>query len=154
MKEIPLTQGHVALVDDDDFEWLSTWKWCIAKTTSTIYAKRTLKGILMHREIFRYHRFDFTYVDHINHDGLDNRKANLRAATPHDNLGNQRKTRGNSRFKGVHRESQTGRWRASISVSGKLIKSPRMAREEDAAAWYNERAKAHFGEFALLNVLT
>lgn len=87
MKTIPLTQGQFALVDDADYEWLSRWKWCVLFTDSVFYATRSRclsdapgsKTILMHREVLNAP--DGFETDHINGDGLDNRRENLRLAT-------------------------------------------------------------------------
>lgn len=154
-KEIVLTQGFVAVVDDEDFLWLSQYNWCILKLPHNNYAKRTNKAILMHREIMGKLNPDIgeLQIDHINHNGLDNRKENLRICTSRQNAGNQRKTRGSSKYKGVHLEKQTGEWRASIGINGKNKKSPRFTFEWQAAEWYNYEAKKQFGEFALLNVI-
>lgn len=151
MKEIPLTQGYVALVDDDDFEWLSQWKWCVLRTRNNIYAKRSSKGILMHREIVCRHGLLEETVDHVNHNGLDNRKSNLRPCSQSENQANRRKIEGSSRFKGVHLEAYTGKWRAEIRCEGRHIRGPRFDSELEAAAWYDEKAYELFGNFALLN---
>jgi hypothetical protein len=151
VKEISLTKGFVALVDDEDYEWLSCYNWCAAVTKNNVYAKRNLKGILMHREILKYHGYDIHFVDHFDHNGLNNQKSNLRPATSHQNSGNMRKTRGSSQYKGVHLESFTKMWRASISMNGKVLKSPRFDLEIDAAKWYDVKAKEYFGDFALVN---
>lgn len=151
MKTIQLTKGRVALVDDDDFEWLSQWKWCALVTANNVYAKRSAKGILMHREIIARHGLPSPSVDHANHDGLDNRKANLRACTHSENAGNKRKTSGTSRFKGVHFESQTKRWRPEVKCNGRRFRGPRFDSEEAAASWYDKKACELFGDFALIN---
>lgn len=74
MKEIQLTQGFIAVVDDDDFEYLSQWKWCVAKRKNANYACRTYrekgkpKTVLMHREIMKVTETNID-VDHINQEG-------------------------------------------------------------------------------------
>ncbi len=148
---IQLTQGFFAAVDEEDVEWLSQWNWCVQRAPRHFYAKRSLKGIMMHREILGRHGFAFDCVDHINHDGLDNRKANLRPASFAENVRHQLKYRGLSRYKGVHLDKKTGKWRGSIQVNGKILKSPRFLCEITAARWYNERAIENFGAFALIN---
>ncbi len=153
MKLIPLTQGLFATVDDEDFEWLSRWKWCVLRTTSNIYAKRTSKAILMHREVLIRHGHTPEAVDHANHNGLDNRKSNLRPCTSSENSANQHKTTRptTSRYKGVHFEAYTRRWRPEVRAQGKRIRGPRFDSELEAAAWYDEKAWELFGDFALLN---
>lgn len=87
MKEIPLTQGYVTLVDDADYEWLSRWKWHYHGG----YAERG-DGVLMHREITDCPAGK--EVDHINHDPLDNRRENLRVVTRWQNMLNRRMRKG------------------------------------------------------------
>ena len=94
MKEIKLTQGKVALIDDEDFEWLSKSRWQIAKRNNQFYAissrwdnkNRKIYKVLMHREIMKDSLNDRQEIDHINYNGLDNRKINLRACTKSQNL--------------------------------------------------------------------
>lgn len=107
MKEIPLTQGKVALVDDEDYDWLMTWKWHAVpnKCGNIYYANTTIKEdghwfeIPMHRMLMLYPRHPLL-VDHMNHNGLDNRKENLRVCTQKTNANNW--SRGNhSKYPGV-----------------------------------------------------
>jgi len=90
MKKIKLSQGKHALVDSEDFEYLSQWKWCAEKRRHTFYAVRSqwiggkTKKTSMHRLLARTPRGMDT--DHLNGNGLDNRKANLRSATRKENL--------------------------------------------------------------------
>jgi hypothetical protein len=151
-RSITLSQGLSALVDAEDFEWLSQWKWCAHRLRHTTYAKRSLKGILMHREIMQRHGFSFAVVDHANHDGLDNRKGNLRPCSASENQANRSKGSGSSRYKGVHLDAATGLWRAEVRRDGRRLRGPRFADEKDAADWYDEKASDLFGEFALLNL--
>lgn len=128
MKTIELTRDKVAIVDDEDFEWLSAMgKWYANKGRDTFYAvrhsrkpngKRTSQT--MHREILEHHghKIDGLEVDHINHDGLDNRKENLRAGTTAENMGNMKCHDDN--FIGV-RLHHGGRWQAQMCVKGKTI---------------------------------
>lgn len=99
MREIPLTQGKVALIDDEDYEELSQYKWTAHhRAKNTWYAvryvgkrvdgKRVGVHIQMHRVITNCP--DGLVVDHINHNGLDNRKENLRTVTAAVNAGNRR----------------------------------------------------------------
>ena len=98
MREIPLTQGKVALVDDADFDWLNQWKWYAAKAVSNgaFYARRTINetgtSIHMHRAILGLEPGDPRRADRIRRDGtLDNRRDNLRIATQSQNITNSRK---------------------------------------------------------------
>lgn len=156
---IPLTKGRFALVDDDDYEHLSQFKWCCNNSAKIAYAVRGTKtkgrriNIKMHRFILGVSDSRIV-VDHINHDGLDNRRQNLRLCTQADNMKNTRKRRGTSSTqKGVSFTPATGRWRAYIWVNKKRIHLGYFAFEESASAAYNEAAKEHFGEFAHLNTL-
>ena len=122
-KEIPLTQGKVALVDDDDYEELSKYKWCVKKRSHTCYAKRSSKTvsgirhtILMHTVILETPKGMET--DHINGNGLDNRKENLRIVTRRGNAQNRR-VKKTSKYIGVTRMSDCNRWRAQICINGK-----------------------------------
>lgn len=157
MKEIPLTQGQVALVDDEDFEWLSQWKWCASRGATTFYAVRSTsrktppkRRIWMHRAIMGVTDIAME-VDHINGEGLDNRRANLRTATHQQNSWNVRRPRDNwSGFKGITRTPQH-RWAAGIVVRGKGIHLGNYDTPDDAARAYDGAARHYFGEFARLN---
>jgi hypothetical protein len=98
MKEIKLTQGKVALVDDEDFEYLNQFKWCVNKSRNTYYAQRLSRRYIRNEKIKRdnisMHRFIMKpprnmQIDHINRDGLDNRKENLRIVTNRENCQNK-----------------------------------------------------------------
>lgn len=158
MKEITLTQGQIALVDDEDFDAVSRLKWSarFCKCTHSFYATRTdrSKGsrtVLMHRFILNAAGADL-FVDHINHDTLDNRRENLRLCSRAENCRNARKrSDGISRFKGVSWDAETGKWRARIDFNGKTINIGRFHEETDAAAAYDRKALELHGEFALTN---
>jgi hypothetical protein len=126
MKKIQLTQGKYALVDDADYSWLSDFKWHAIKSYSTFYVRRNeslgggqYKKIHMHSYILQP---DIGLeVDHINGNGLDNRRCNLRLATRYQNMRNVIKKTGNytSVFKGVYWHSTLSRWAAAISFCGR-----------------------------------
>src|SRR4051812_43502500 len=134
MKLIPLTSkknpGLFAKVDDDDYEYLSQFKWHADKglKNKTFYAKRTIHkkksptgkvmGVAMHREIMKVTDVKI-HIDHKNHDSLDNRKENLREATRFENARN-RVGYGSSKFLGVSRKSNSIKWAAMIRVNNKL----------------------------------
>lgn len=155
MREIPLTQGMVALVDDEDYESVNEYKWCAwhdDARTRVWYAVSWVDGRLTKMHQLILNRPIGRDIDHRNSNGLDNRRANLRLCTRSQNLANMEKRRGNtsSRYKGVNFHKHTGKWRAEIgSGSGKYIGV--FATEEDAARAYNEAARKLWGEFALLN---
>jgi len=153
MKTIPITKGLVALVDDKDFDLLTTWRWHASSSDAGWYAarrSRTNITVYMHRMIMLPDP-DLT-IDHINHDTLDNRRSNLRVCTHAENLRNQRSQRGvTSRYKGVawHRRGQ--KWVAQITADGVNRYLGLYTSEREAAASYDRAAKELFGEFANTN---
>jgi hypothetical protein len=153
MKEIQLTQGKVALVDDSDFEWLNQWKWhawCPNKNNKVFYAKRTSQGILMHRVIMQAVVGEL--IDHGNQDGLDNRRNNLRKCTRGQNSMNRRsKEKSSSKFLGVCFDKVTKRWMVQIDHNRKHYFGGRFKTEVEAAKAYNKKATELHGEFANLN---
>ena len=120
MKEIKLTQGKVTLVDDEDFEYLNQWKWYANKIGKIFYAyrsewlkdKQVRKFILMHRLIMQVNTG--LYIDHINHDGLDNRKQNLRIVSNRVNSWNRINK---SEYTGVYKHRR--KYKAIILINGK-----------------------------------
>jgi hypothetical protein len=155
-REIPLTKGYVAIVDDDDHEWLSQWRWFALVGSNAVYAHRSVR-IDGKRRTLRMHRAILGApkgmgVDHIDHDGLNNTRANLRLCTQSQNLGNQRlRTDGTSAYKGVSWHTQRGKWQAHIKRDDKHKYLGLFTDEIDAALAYDAAARELFGEFAYLN---
>ena len=129
MKSIPLTRGLFAIVDDADYEWLSQWKWCALSIGRTFYAQRKQRlpggmsiGFLMHREILCPPTGMVT--DHIDCNGINNSRSNLRSATQQQNMMNKRpQLGGTSSYKGVWQDiSARNRkpWRSGIRIDGKM----------------------------------
>lgn len=160
MKKIKLTQGKYAIVDDEDYEMImSLSPWYVLKKTKkskTNYAVRNTfseekygkrQSIRMHRLIMKCPP-DKT-VDHINGNGLDNRKENLRICNSEENLCNRKKQSGNytSKYKGVFYQKSNNRW---ISKCSKTYIGC-FKTEYEAAKAYDEKAKEIHREFALLN---
>jgi hypothetical protein len=152
MKEIPLTKGAVVIVDDADYEWLSQFNWVLLLTQDgKRYAARGAMRngrwgsyVLMHRELLGLTTGDGKQADHKNGNGLDNRRENLRIATPQENMRNVRGT-ASSGIKGAYR--QGSRWRAKIAVDGKQIHLGYFDTAEEAGAAYAKAAEQYFGEF-------
>jgi hypothetical protein len=152
MKEIMLSSGAVALVDDEDYELVSRYRWNENRKKHTSYAMSGAKK--MHHFILEK-KAGFV-VDHINHNGLDCRRANLRYATIAQNNQNSRhKAAGKLNYKGVCLGHVCAKkpFRAQIRVNRKLISLGYFATQEAAALAYNEAAKMYFGDFACLNVV-
>ena len=157
MKTLELTQGHVALVDDEDYDRLSLHKWCIQPSGSAIYAIRNARlpgggrrTIRMHREVM--HPGPGEEVDHCNRNGLDNRRANLRACTRSQNQRNRvGNSNSSSRFKGVSWRKRRRAWQANIRLGQQLMYLGSFSTEEAAARAYDAAAGINFGEYAWLN---
>lgn len=157
MKEILLTKGKVALVDDEDYERLSRYRWQALRHRKTWYACRTAHSegerwtSLMHREILGItNRHE--EVDHKDGNGLDNRRENLRVASLSQNRFNAGKYSTNkSGYKGVSFHTATGRWVASIRANNKQFFLGRFDDPVDAARAYDRKALELHQEFARLN---
>ena len=147
MKEIKLTKGKVALVDDEDFEYLNQWKWQCSKGYATRHVRKNNKHTYprMHRILLNVP--DGMLTDHINHNKLDNRKCNLRICSNSQNIANSRRRKdNNSGYKGVYFDRK--KWRASIRCNGVLIHLGMFDDKESAFRSYVNKARELFGEFA------
>lgn len=154
MKRISLTQGKFALVDDVDYEWLNQWKWHLHKAKRALYAIRNTQRttVKMHREILGLKYNDGKQCDHINGNGLDNQKHNLRICSHQENCHNARPNRNaSSKYKGVYRRREERIWCARIKYNNKKKSLGYYHDEEKAAQAYDEAAKKLFGKFAWLN---
>lgn len=158
MREISLTQGHVALIDDGDYELVSVYKWCVHHVSFVKAGPYAINGgtqILMHRLILGATAGQ--QCDHRNGNGLDNRRANLRFCTTSQNQQNRRKQDHicgkacSSVYKGVDWHKSSRCWRARIRHRGKQTYLGLFGNEYQAAAAYDTKAKELFGEFALTN---
>ena len=165
MKEIKLfgknRSGLVALVDDEDFERVNQYKWWrTQRRRKSNYAQGRVKGrrmILLHRFVLGIEDKPTPHIDHINRDGLDNRRCNLRLVTNSQNQQNSKKRRAyggkptSSQFKGVCFHSGHKTWGASFRKDNKSYHIGYFNTEIEAAKAYNKFAKENFGKFARLN---
>jgi len=157
MKTIALTQGFVALVDDADYERVNAFKWSATKTPKNVYAVRKVRTSSGRTTSQLLHRFitgvtnPRIIVDHEDHDGLNCQRYNLRPCVHGENNGNQLKTHGTSKYKGVSWDSSRGQWRAFITVHNTSNFLGRFHDEREAAFAYDAAARASFGEFAHTN---
>lgn len=154
--KILLTRGEFAKVDPEDYIWLSQFRWHCKTNKNAIYAVRNIsengksKRIFMHRLIMNTP--PHLVCDHINHNGLDNRKARLRNCTISQNNANSRSARGaSSKYKGVSWSKRRRKWSAYIKTGGIQKNLGCFVDETDAAKAYDEAAKKYFGQFAALN---
>lgn len=153
MKKIELVNGGHVLVDDADWELVSQHQWrCHEPVKGYPYAfygehRRT---VFLHRLIMGAAAGQ--QVDHINGNGLDCRRANLRICDAAQNQWNSKLRSDNrSGFKGVHAQSPDGKWTVTIKVRGRLIYLGHYDNVDDAARAYDRAARAYHGEFALCN---
>lgn len=168
---VRITKGHEALIDEEDFESILTvhfrndrewtgrvcdlsWQASVNKWGVYAYAaaggRKTRVVMLMHRLITG--AAGGAIVDHVNHNGLDNRRCNLRVCTMKENSANSRlQSNTTTGFKGV--STIGNRFRAQIGVSGEYIALGCFDTAELAAAAYDSAARQYFGEFALTNFM-
>jgi hypothetical protein len=148
MKTIELTQGQVAIVDDEDYEVLNRYNWYARNSKNTHYAVRVIWGegtVYMHRFILTPSAEQ--QVDHINGNGLDNRRENLRICTRSQNQHNRKKgQRNSSGFKGVSKKGN--KWQANIGRDRKQIYLGIFDTPDAAHEAYVKAAKDIHGEFA------
>ena len=145
MKKIPLNRGLFALVDDDDYEYLSQYRWRVHKDKNTCYACTNTNGlrIRMHRMIMNARAgYD---VDHIDGDGLNNQKQNLREVTRRQNAQNIHMPT-SSIFPGVSWHKKSRKWQANAVVDGKKKWIGQYGNEEEAFAAYCEFVQKVLGE--------
>lgn len=155
MKEIELTRGKVALVDDEDFEWLNQYSWHARKKERTWYAWRSWRisrtktgSISMHRMIMNTP--PDLQVDHIDHNGLNNQRSNLRNCTHQQNHMNCRPMNG-GKYVGIKYDRIYDCYSAAIKAEGVIKNIGRYPTAEEAAEAHDLAAVYYFGEFAYLN---
>ena len=153
VRRIPLTRGKFALVEPEDYYQLSKFNWHTREPTKGIfYASgiRNGKSVRMHREIMDAP--DDLVVDHIDRNGLNNCRSNLRLCTPaQNNLNKFLNSYGSSKYKGVNWAKIKKKWRAEVQFDNKMYYLGYFTDEIDAAKAYDEKASQLHGEFACLN---
>jgi len=155
MKKIALSQGLLALVDDEDYKRLSRYKWYAKKGVYTYYAARrngsgNTPKTLMHRELLNAHLGEL--VDHADRNGLNNQKNNIRLCNTVENNRNTRLRNDNtSGLKGASFHKGTQRWVARINLNKKPVSLGYFKTAEEAALAYDKAACELFGDFASPN---
>jgi hypothetical protein len=148
-----LSKDRFAIIDPEDFQKLARYDWYLNQRKGMCYAVTINSGIIlnMHRVVTNTPKGKI--VDHRNHDGLDNRKANLRIAEYWQNCCNKRINRKDktSKYKGVGFNKRLKRWQANIHYKRNRIYLGLFENEVDAAMAYDTAAKIYHGEFAVLN---
>jgi hypothetical protein len=158
MKIIKLTLGKEVIVDDEDFKRLNKWKWHFHKPNyarrrqyfGRINGKEISRMLEMHREIMNAKEGE--EIDHKNHNGLDNRKENLRRCTHSQNIANSTIWKHNtSGFRGVSLNKKLKKWVSYITLNQKFIHLGVFNNKREAALAYNIASQKYFGEFAYQN---
>lgn len=157
MKTIKAYHGQEILVDDEDFDYLNQFIWKVIKKVKTykdVQSTHFGKIIRMSRVIMKVNDPKI-FIDHINGNTFDNRKSNLRLATPKQNSRNIGKRKGiyTSKYKGVNWNKKSNLWTARITTDNGRKFLGYFELELDAAKSYNEAAKIYHGEFARLNII-
>lgn len=147
------------MVDDDDYDELSKFKWHVVIDRRTHYARKNYRDKISNKQRHEsMHRFLLgvdpggRIIDHIDGNGLNNQRYNLRFATKSENCRNARPAKGKySKYKGVWFNKLDGRYMAGIMVDGRAISLGYFDDEKEAAIAYNNAAKIHHGDFAFIN---
>jgi len=158
MKQILLSHGKFALIDDEDFERINKYKWYVIKHRYTFYAIRLVceggkikEMCRMHREIMKLCKGDGVKIDHKNRNGLDNQKNNLRIASNSINGYNSKLKKNNtSGYRGVFKYNKN-KWYAQIQFNRKFYRSKSFLKKEIAAMEYDRMALQFYGSNAMLN---
>lgn len=155
MAQIKLTQGQFALVDDSDFDWLNQWKWYVRKSGRNFYAVRDVwdkenkKNIKIHMHRLINNTPDGFETDHINRNGLDNRRINLRTSTHQENCFSPKLSKLNtSGSRGVYFEKFTNKWKAQAMINGRNITLGRFESKLEATFIALKKRKELYGQFA------
>lgn len=165
MKELSLSNSEKKiLIDDEDFELLSSYRWYLSKGTGDYSLIRShqktknsssVKKVLIHRIIMNPSTGES--VDHINGDVFDNRRSNLRICNHSQNCKNRKKRKNSkNKYKGVYKRLRGSKvfYQAQVVSEGKLVYSGNFDSEDAAAIAYDLAAKSWHGEFASCNILS
>lgn len=149
--EVRLTRGYVAQIDERDADVVLARKWCADVIKTKVYAVSGKPKLLMHRLITGAK--DGQIVDHIDGNGLNNRRSNLRITNHYGNAQNARKRKGAHGYIGVHKhpEAKTRPYYSQFRVNGNTTNAGYFSTAEEAARVYDENARKYYGEFAVLN---
>lgn len=154
MKQIPLTKGKVALVDDEDHEYLNSFNW---HATKSGYARRrgrvgidSRKFIWMHHQVFLCS--ENLKIDHRDGNGFNNQKGNLRPATHSENCRNRNRNKNNSSgYKGVSFHKGIGKFTARLRINYQFKNLGVFNSAKEAAEAYDWGARCFYGTFARTN---
>ena len=154
MKRISLSRGKFALVDNINYEYLNQWKWYYnngyaARDQRNLITKKDTR-IYMHRIIMKAKKSE--NIDHVNHNGIDNQKRNLRKSTHEQNMHNMKSNKNStSQYKGVCWAKNNKKWKVQINYNNKHIYLGYYTNEKVAAKVYDKAAIKLHKEFAYLN---
>lgn len=157
MKLLPLSRGLFSIVDDDDFEFLSQWKWFAFKASGSKRLFYAIRTDYSNKKILYAHKLLLgakpgMVIDHINGNSLDNRRANLRHCSIKENVRNQAPRVGfTSKYKGVAWRADRSKWTAYICPDRKKLNLGVFRSEHNAAYAYDKAALKHFGQYARIN---
>lgn len=152
LKEISLTQGKIALVDDVDFDCVNKHRWAARKSRHLYYAQSKIDGKNVSLHAFLLNPPSNVDIDHIDGNGLNNQRSNLRICSHMENMANQKRhSDSKSPFKGIWRAAHCDRWAAQLVFNGKKVYLGVYKNPADAALAYDKKAKELFGPFARLN---
>lgn len=159
--KIPITKGMFVSVGYWIYSWLMQWRWSVMRTKHILYARANVK-VNGKRKVFLIHRLIMNapkelFVDHVDHNGLNNLPNNLRLCNPSQNTVNKIKRRGASKYLGVSVKNVISNnvryryWRSEVVLKGQVISLGNFKTEEEAAIAYDIGASKYHGEFANLN---